>query len=337
VITLPKSGKTIEIEKGLPAKMIKQLDNYLSTHTISNKTASVSPDRLACGTYTTTYWNIENQYKPVAGKYLGIWPTPNVTLAKLHDQMGFTNIVCGIGDTMSAKNAGFKHDSIMVNLGYNATYSDIMNNPAYRFYYVDEPYVRWWESYHDYTGFQYYSDLIAIKNSSAKLLFSDYFWPDGLRLWQHGNGPDIWENYLDWCPNARIMCDQYNANAWGSVHDFWNEYKAYYGIPSRNISNLISMKPDYSADWGDLLNLATPWGMNPIWIYADYGSVTESTVNSFCSIAWETGWLLRQEKQYTTDWKCLSSPCSSQCAWPNKGTWIDYETFYTGESRYVSY
>ena len=81
------------------------------------------------------------------------------------------------------------------------------------------------------------------------------------------------------------MCDQYDGNCAGDVHAYWDEYKAYYGIPSRNLSNWISISPSHIEDWVGLLNLASNWGINPIWIYGGDPDVDENILNYFCSTA----------------------------------------------------
>lgn len=103
----------------------------------------------------------------------------------------------------------------------------------------------------------------------------------------------------------------------GSVHDYWDKYKAEYGVPNKNISNWINAWDSHSADWGDLLNLASAWGMNPIWIYAY--DVNQNVLFQFCNAAWQTHYLYRYGRHIVERWKCQSPNCLD-CDWPD-GQW----------------
>jgi hypothetical protein len=142
---------------------------------------------------------------------------------------------------------------------------------------------------------------------------------------------DLETYYLNYS-NEYIMCDQYPGNWCGDAHDYWNEYKSYYGIPIKNISNWISF--NNSNDWGTLLNLAAPWGMNPIWIYANDSFVNDSYFQSFANTAWETGWLSEYEVQYTVYWDCVGS--CTVCNYPNEGNWTVQNIVY-GPYQYINY
>jgi hypothetical protein len=109
---LPKSGETIIIGKNFPADKIKLLDKYIAAHKNSSESQTIIPNVAQCQYHTETYWLLDYKFKPVAGKYLGIW-THRIDWTKLHNQYGFTNIlVYGFGEVNSALNAGFNHDSI---------------------------------------------------------------------------------------------------------------------------------------------------------------------------------------------------------------------------------
>ncbi len=223
----------------------------------------------------------------------------------------------------------------MINLGYNTSIETIRNSSRFKYYYVDEPF----ENVGAEVIFAYASNIEDISPSS-KLLLSDYKWPENeLCNFFVGNGQAMW--YLMQYSNTYIMCDQYNGDFCGNAHDYWNEYKAYYGIPNKNFTNWISLGSSYTSDWGDLLNVAMAWSaygaMNPLWIYGSNNNVDESRINQFCSTAWQTGWLLRLAKEYEIIWKCESpSPCTN-CDWFNhEGSWYIIGKYYL-DQQYFAY
>jgi hypothetical protein len=346
LIILPKSGKTILISKTFPCDKIEMMDEYLSTKAVIPKEKNPpAPDRMDCTTHYDNIWVFQNQYKQVSGKYLGIGYISNsrVSWATLHNKYGFTNIRVTGFDTMTAHQAGFRHDSIMIDLGYNTSYYTIVTHPPYKYYFVDEPY-----EHVDPAVIWFYSSTIEnYAHSYSKLLISDYKWPESeaCDIWS-GDGSVIWEMLQ--FSNTYIMCDQYGhcGNICGNTHDFWDEYKAYYGIPVKNLTNWITLWSQAINDWGDLLNLATPWGMNPVWVYAgdatscdpsDY--IDESRVASFSNKAWMTGWLLKYAGEYRYIWKCTNpGECPNGCDWPESGNWYLQEIDYIpGSAQYLHY
>lgn len=340
IITLPSSKKIIAVRKGLPADKISMLDKYFSTHkNIPTQKSSIIPNSLTCGIYYFTSWELENQYQPVPGMYLGIW-THKLDWGKLYNQYGFRYIVANFSEVQTAIDSGFAHNNIMINLPYSVTWNDIYdnNNPAFNYYYIDEPFVNV-----SYTVVNNIASLVNQKSSSAKLLFSDYYWPPQNYCPEcfgvSGNGTYIQDYYFT-SSNLYILCDQYAGNCCGSAHDFGDEYKSFYGMPYRNWTNWLSL--DHSAQWGDLLNVAMAWStsegaFNPVWIYGDDSDVNEGFFESFANTAWQTGWLLRFEKQMVIEYKCLDqNPCTN-CVWPNQGSWYIYDSWYTGQQQYISY
>ncbi len=338
IITLPSSKKTIVIQKGLPANMIAELDKYFKTNkNLKTKNITVSPNTVTCGLHIATYWQLVEQYQPISGKHIGIW-TNILSPRILHDQYGFTYYMVGFGESGDTSITNyFPLSNLMVNVPYNVNQQEIQNDPAYNYYYLDEPLQNGIAN----SYFLNMASWISNKNPDAFFLFSDYYWPlNNITCYPMEDDGNRIETY--WFPNqnVRIMCDQYSGNLCGSAHDYWDEYKGYYGMLYRNLTNFITLNPDKSnngADWGDLLNLASSWYMNPIWVYGLDSNVDESTISYFANTAWSTGYLYELEKQVTTVWKCLEYPSCTDCVYPTQGGWYVYESYYTGEQQYVAY
>ncbi|MGB8317857.1 MAG: hypothetical protein WCE54_07015, partial [Ignavibacteriaceae bacterium] len=265
-------------------------------------------------------------------------------------QYGFTNIVTNFSGAAGMIGAGYNEDSIMIQLSYSQTQNDFNTwlNPhggKWKYYFVDEPNQNINDLSYEINMFVNYSQWIGL---GSKLIFSSYYWPEGAlcNILQGADGykSDIFLSY----PNIYIAGDQYGhgCSLCGNVHDYWDEYKAYYGL-NKNITNFISVASPSTNDWGDLLNLASAWGMDPIWVYAGgtkvYNDVCayhweypdESRVAQFCVTAWQTHWLLRYSRYVTERWICNSpNPCIN-CDWPD-GSWtLDYA--YTTDYQWVLY
>ncbi len=338
VITLPKSGRTFIFNKNISSNKLSKLDEYLTKHNGNDLSKAAQPDLPLCSRHVIQYMELKEQYAPAPGRHLGIW-TSKLDWTKVHDKYGFTNIITYFSGVAKALAAHFKRDSIMINLGYNfntnyaqAAYNDIViNNPPFKYYYIDEPYQHW-----DHHGSEIakIDSIINLTTLPGKLLFSDYYFPT-LALCPSGDGSDI-RNYFLSNPNTLIMCDQYTGNLCGNVHSFWNTYKAYYGMPIKNWTNWISL--DHLNECGDLLNVASVWqtaggAFNPVWVYGDDPDVNESFFQAFDNIAWQTGWLLRLEQYVTVLWVCPDG-CSN-CSMPTSN-WNIYSINYS-KQRWVKY
>ncbi len=117
-------------------------------------------------------------------------------------------------------------------------------------------------------------------------------------------------------------------------------------MPSKNLSNWLTLRTDTRDNWGDLLNVATAWsaygGMNPIWVYGGYvgedgyGDVNENTIKEFCHTAWITGWLLALSRHEIVVWTCSSPDPCNNCHFP-EGNWSIEYSYYVGEPRWVHY
>jgi hypothetical protein len=325
VITLPQSKYTVEVSKDIPAGRIADMDKYFLTHKPDANpplSKQVNPDRPWCPDVYLYGGTFLNQYKQVPGKYMGIWNN-NVDWTKLHDTYGFTNIFVSLNnDTTIAREAHFQHDSMIVGIDLLSATQTLINDngkPAYKYYYTDEPIDRAIPN----SYFLNVASWIYQKSTTAKFIFSEYQYADFDILCQ-SDGSLVKAHWLP-NPNVYIMCDTYNGDGCGDVNGYWNDYKSFYGIPSRNISNFISMSSGHSGDWSNLLTLAMAWGKNPIWIYAGDSDVNESVVQNFCSTAWQALWLLRWQHVLVTVWENTDGLCD----WPN-GNWKIVESYYDG-------
>ncbi len=352
VITLPLSKKTIEFKKGTPSDKIALLDKYLSTHkNLPTKRQTVSPNALTCGQYDEYDWEYENQYQAVPGKNLGIW-TNDITVWQTYNQYGFTSLfVTSTTDIDSGYADGFSEDNMMWGLGLPDYAGGITNSTSggrhVGSYYIDEPI----ETGKGGGGWTPTLVLDAASLTPKPVMLGSYKWPvvpqyyDVLTNTTYGQ---IYGPLINSANNLYIMCDEYHGNCLGTVEDYWGEFHDYYTSP-KNPTDWLNVvdnngtggghntcNSENSTSWYDLIHFADgSLGMNTIWLYAE-NTGDEQAIASFCYAAWYEGWLLRQQKQILTVWKCSTSPCTS-CSYPNSGAWYILESYYTEVSRYVPY
>ena len=341
VITLPRSGKTIVIDKNLPADKIALLDNYLSTHNISNKPQTVKP---YAGYYqvTISYWEMENQFSPAPGKNLGICTNIIPIWNTARPSYGFTSIyVNNTDDLDSAYHDGYSYDNMMLGLtNYNTAFSQIDASNSYGrhvgSYYIDEPIEK--GTWDDYTIESVASYSGA---SSRRIMLGSYKWPVVPQYWSfpvtYGQkyGPIVSS-----LGNIYIMCDEYHGNCLGHTSDYWNEFKGYY--ISKNISNWLDVTINngygnasscgYAAtSWSTLLYTANYNGIGEVWLYAvDEGD--ETAILNFCLSAWQMHWNLRLQKHLVIIYQCSGLNCS----WPDGGNWTVYAAYYD-DQQWVYY
>ena len=361
VITFPKSGKTIVISKSFTAKQIADIDNYMATHNILTKSATMSPMLLDCSVRTFTNWELENTYQTELGKYLGIW-CDYLTPAQCRNY-GFNQlfIPCSDNGTINsnittAVNAGFSTQNLMVGLGSSnsANAAGIINGTTVvGYYYIEEPFEKMAFGDSLITVLPYLANLIRNKNYSNKLFFSSWFLPytsscNVIDKWPPG-GTSFYsgiENIFSLSSNSYLLCDEYYSNCCRDCSGYWDAFQSFYG--TRNIANWMQVVTNngstgyyrgfcgtHSTDWSTLFGHANGYGMTNIWLYA-YQTGDETAVQNFCNSAWATGWLLRQEKQICVEYKCIEKSCT-YCSYPNNGDWILYDVWYTGPIQYVSY
>jgi hypothetical protein len=224
--------------------------------------------------------------------------------------------------------------ALMVSLGDNLGENDF-ENTSFKYYFYDEPYKR-----NKMSTVANYAAWLYTLVPQAKLIVSDYYWPDNSCIWFPGNDGAEMKLYLNTFSNLYIYFDGGKSTTLcGNVHDYWDEYKAFYGIPVKNYTNQIFLAY-HSENWGDLLSLAMAWSiygaMNPIWVYADDGSENESMVTNFCYAAWQTHWLLQSAHHYVVTWQCNSLDPCVYCQWPDEGNWhIIYQTI--DDYQWMSY
>ena len=336
VVTLSKSGKTLEVPKSITKKQLKELDNYLSKHK-NLTTQTISPNALTCGLYISYYWEFESEYQPVSGKLLGISNDLNiVTLQDAKKIYGFSlAAVNGFDNIASAKSAGFDYSNIMVAyLNPTTALATLQSNPNQYpkcgYYEIDEP-LRYNFSYTDTKSLE---SLISSWGTGARVMITDYNWPTECccNFWSKDAGA-----YLAYYQgvNYYMMCDQYGGNCCGSPCDFWDEYTNYYS-PSHVISNWLDNVSAHYGLWDCCFKLAngSDQNINQIWLCAGNGDL--GALQQFCYCAWSNGWLLQREDYIETVWECTTQPCTN-CSFPTKGNWIVENVIDTGQYQYVGF
>jgi type 1 fimbria pilin len=346
IIVLPKSNISIIISKDISSDKIKILDKYLFEHKNISELQIVTPNALSCDIYIERYMVLQNQYRSVVGKFLGIW-TDLITMSKCYNTYGFNNIFVGTSNIPSAHSAGFKFDSIMVPIdSYSTAFGTISTANSYgiRYYHINEPFERG-----SFSG----SDLVSVgimisnANTNSKMMMCSYKMPDYCFFQPDNTFGARYSTVLYSTSNSYMMCDEYHGNCCGSVDDFWTRFRNYYGS-NRCISNWVHLVINNgngsvtcgtgnANSWYDLLGDANENGVNKIWLYA-LSTGNEDAINNFCSSAWRRSWLSRLARELVVIWKCdTPNPCIG-CNWANnKGPWHIQQSYYDGIYQWLSY
>jgi hypothetical protein len=227
VITFSKSGKRLIVSKKLSANQLSQMDDYLATHSLSTKTSSVSPQLQNCSDVVEYSWSLLQKYSLLPGHHMGIWlSTDVISYSQAYNQYGFNEVCINYDEAIAVNQAGFKNsDSIMVRVSSSTSPSYILSNQAYGYYLIDEP-LEHGVSYNTMTSL---ANAIHSRNSAAKFMFTDWYWPIGdLPCWDAGDYLAA-QQYMS-NVNTYIMCDQYNnSDCNGDMEQFWNKYRTWYG------------------------------------------------------------------------------------------------------------
>ena len=336
MITLPKSKITISVNKNVSIYIISAIDNSLQLKKNSNNhnqtPQSISPNLQWCPYDTVILWETEMQYKPVSGKYLGISNDLNIiSLQDAKNIYGFSMVaVNGFDNIASAKNAGFNYQNIMVAyINPTSALATLQDHPSQYpecgYYEIDEP-LKYNFSYTDTKSLE---TLITSWNTGAKVMITDYNWPNEgcCNGWSKDAGA-----YLAYYQgvNYYMMCDQYTGNCCGSDCDFWDKFTQYYGA-GHVISNWLENVSNQSNDWDCCFKLANGSDQNikQIWLWAGAGDLT--ALQNFCGYAWMNGWLLKLQRQKVYILENTSGDCSEE------GPWVTVKSYYTGQIRWVSY
>jgi len=346
LVYLSKSKLKFKLKKEFTKEQIAQIDEYLATHEIPTVSDTIiSPMRELCGTHDSYGWAFGDSYIPVDGKYLGIALSQDVVsyYNALH-KYGFSKIfVWGDYDINLAYSAGFSYDNMM--FGIANPQQQIPTNVGS--YHIDELY--------EHASLQWsLSEInqLADSVSPKKVFLSSYKWPSLIygiiptRTYGHMYG-----NAINCANNVFITCDEYYGNCFGTVDDYWNQFRDYY-MQTKNISNWMSLlvnngdgnsnvKCPYiisdSNNWYDLLGNANRHNMNEIWLWAG-GNGIESDVQYFSEQAWERDWLLRAYGYYCIVWGCDSQPCYPDCQWGvGLGPWYIKQIYKLGNEIYLPY
>ncbi len=374
VIFLPKSKKTVIVSKLLKPQMISSLDNYMNKNVPANK-APISPMESMCSLYTQYGVEIEDQYKPLGNKTLGINLSTNVVSYDNARSYGFAKIL--VSDASSIANAnysGFSFANMMYQLSPGTTQSTISNllTQGISSFFIDEPY--------EYNGLVAGWTTPLLNNmahfTNPKPLFvSAYHWPEFSTPCNPFYYGTSYSGFIDAFSNTYIMCDEYHGNCCGTVDQYWSEFNSYYGV-GKNPSNWLQLtanngngnthldcfyKNSVSNNWHDLLYHAnySGSGMNEIWLYAN-NTGSEQDVKNFVDTAWRLGWLSRYGRGYIIIWQCTyhqydstpnqgpnslnkstnstsSDPCT-QCNFNQEiGHWTPIQSWYTGDTYWYTY
>jgi hypothetical protein len=289
-------------------------------------------------TQTVSYWELQNQYQPVSGKYMGIWVEPSViSWSTAYNKYGFREIFVdpastSSGTISSALGIGFQSQHIMYYLGTDspmvAQRLSQLGSTSVGYYYVDEPY-----DHNFYTGaLENFENYVAANFPNAKFIISDEYWPHAniCQGWMTSAGTV--NNYLT-TSNSGVMCDQYTlSNSCGDMKAFWNEFWNYYH-PVHSWMNWADNTGLNAGGWPSCFDWMNAHGFSEVWLYAASNTGDEGVIQNWCVNAWEKAWLLRQEKYLTIIYQCSGLDCN----WANQtGTWTVKTAYYT-TTQYVSY
>jgi hypothetical protein len=351
MIFLPLSKKNIAVSKDLKANQIEMLDKYFTTHEITPPPQVITPNLQQCNIHDITGWSYGDKYRPVAGKYLGIWPSQDVvTYSKAFNNYGFSKVA--VSSSVEISNAyingtGFNYINMMYILNPNVSQQTIntLKTQGIGSFYIDEPFD------HENSGWTFaICNSMAQYTSPNKLLVGSYHWPEFVAVINPFYYGTSYSGFIDAFSNTYIMCDEYHGNCCGTVDQYWSEFNNYY-LQSKNITNWLSVSANngdgnthvdcpyinsVSNNWYDMLGHANRTGMNEVWLYAN-ATGSETGVQNFCYNAWELGWLLRQYQQVVVIWKCSDIPACEECLWNNYGNWYVSGSYYTGIEQYVAY
>jgi len=348
LVYLKKSKLKFKLKKEFTKEQIALIDEYLATHEIPTVSDTIiSPMRVLCGTHDSYGYAWGNSYRPYPDKYLGIALSQDVvTYSNAKWKYGFSKIfVWGDYDIGLAQSAGFSYDNMM--FGIASPQQEIPTNLGA--YHIDEAF----ENHTDIWN----ASTISLKAgtvSSKRVMLSSYWWPS--RLVGSFPGPyyTIGSEYgdaINSSSNIYIMCDEYHGNCFGTVDDYWNEFRNYYGA-TKNISNWLNLTANngdgrthvacpfinsHSNNWYDLLGNANRNGINEVWLWAS-GTGNETLVNDFSEQAWSRDWLLRAYGYYCIEWGCDTQPCYPDCHWGvGLGPWYVKQIYKLGDDAYLPY
>ena len=334
VVTFPKSGKRFVVSKTLTANQLSKMDNYLSTHALTEATGSITPDLQNCNDYPVYSWQLLQQYRSLPPYHMGIWVSPDViSYTKAYNQYGFNELLIQPSElsTVLTTPPTWKADSLMMSLGNGRNSLNIYNAnsvPAVGYYFIDEPY----QNNVPRSGVTLVESAVAVGAPSAKVMFSDWEWP-WFNITCGGYDYSTVSQYLNGS-NSGIMCDQYLlSNSCGDMLAFWQEYYSTYSPHSW--MNWADNTGSNAGDWANCFNWMNIEGLTNVWLYADE-SGNEGVIQEWCQNAWEKYWLLEEEQYIQTIWSCIEPSCSD-CNYPTEGDWEIVGMYYYNQYQYVNF
>jgi hypothetical protein len=119
IVQLPLSKKTVTISKKLTPEKIALLDKYFSSGSAKSALSKITPNLVACGTHSESWWWPTGEYQAISGKLIGIFLSPNVvSYANARNKYGFSKVYADCAAAIdSAHKYGFGYDSIMYAIG----------------------------------------------------------------------------------------------------------------------------------------------------------------------------------------------------------------------------
>jgi uncharacterized protein YceK len=243
IIILPKSHKTLIIDKKIIPAKIETLDNEILSNGIAATPTSISPMASMCIYKYTLNYDMQNQYAPVSCKIVGADVSSYImSYQDAKNTYGFTKVfVYNLTDVNAAYAAGFSYDNMMFNIGRTGTITDVENlintvkvggKQVIGSYFAEEVAEKssWDANFVGQIAQYIYPKKLFISSykyptQPCNLLFSTW----GSEVGALGNAGS----------NVYIMCDQYHGDIYGQAVDYWAKFSGYYG--SKNISNWVEL------------------------------------------------------------------------------------------------
>lgn len=213
---------------------------------------------------------------------------------------------------------------------YSSAYNIISSMNSVQYYHIDEPIER--ETYNP-TTLRTVAGMISALNPNGKMLMSSYKWPTWWFEFPFDTYGDMYKYVLNYETNSYIICDDYYGNYFGSVSDYWQKFRSYYGS-GKNITEWMhltrnSVPSGTGNSFSDLFDKADYLGINSLWLYAN-GISTESRIFNFCKSSFYSEWLRAFARDVEIIYRCsYPDPCDCDPDEPD-GWYVDEINYVSG-------